>query len=170
VFFEKEERTLGAVISTPMRFWEYLAAKLILLVFISLIVAVVVATIGEGVSYRLVPLVLGVVLGTLMMLLVGIITSLPFDSVSDDEEEPDYGSVAHEHVGLGGPAQAIGHRQQHGQPDEAGEDGRVQEPLPHLQRQLEANGACQPGHDNRLPVVSTKTSSRLASLLWIVST
>jgi fluoroquinolone transport system permease protein len=83
VFFEKQERTLSAVISTPLRFWEYLAAKLILLVSISLFVALVVATVGEGVSYRAVPLVLGVVLGTLLMLLVGFITSLPFDSVSD---------------------------------------------------------------------------------------
>ncbi len=32
VFFEKQERTLGAVISTPLRFWEYLSAKLTLLV------------------------------------------------------------------------------------------------------------------------------------------
>ena len=31
VFFEKLERTLGAVISTPLRFWEYLAAKLTVL-------------------------------------------------------------------------------------------------------------------------------------------
>ena len=31
VFFEKQERTLGAVISTPLRFWEYLTAKLTVL-------------------------------------------------------------------------------------------------------------------------------------------
>ena len=42
VFFEKQERTLGAVISTPLRFWEYLAAKLTVLVLISLFVAVIV--------------------------------------------------------------------------------------------------------------------------------
>ena len=48
VFFEKQERTLGAVISTPLRFWEYLAAKLTLLVLLSLLVAIVVATIAHG--------------------------------------------------------------------------------------------------------------------------
>ena len=37
VFFEKQERTLGAVISTPLRFWEYLAAKLTVLLLISLL-------------------------------------------------------------------------------------------------------------------------------------
>jgi hypothetical protein len=36
VFFEKQERTIGAIISTPLRFWECLAAKLALLVAISL--------------------------------------------------------------------------------------------------------------------------------------
>jgi fluoroquinolone transport system permease protein len=83
VFFEKQERTLGAVISTPLRFGEYLTAKLTVLLAISLVVAVVVVTIAHGFAYHLVPLVLGVVLGTLLMLLVGFITSLPFTSVSD---------------------------------------------------------------------------------------
>jgi fluoroquinolone transport system permease protein len=83
VFFEKQERTLGAVISTPLRFWEYLAAKLILLVLISLLVAVVVPTISHGFGYQLLPLVVATVLGTLLMLLVGFTTSLPFTSISD---------------------------------------------------------------------------------------
>jgi fluoroquinolone transport system permease protein len=83
VFFEKQERTLSAVISTPLRFWEYLAAKLTLLVLISLFVALVVPTISHGYGYHLAPLVIGVVLGTLLMLLVGFISSLPFASISD---------------------------------------------------------------------------------------
>lgn len=83
VFFEKQERTLGAVISTPLRFWEYVFAKLALLVLISLFVAVMVATMAHGLAYNVAPLVVGVVLGTLLMLLVGFITSLPFASISD---------------------------------------------------------------------------------------
>jgi fluoroquinolone transport system permease protein len=83
MFFEKQERTISAVLSTPLRFWEYLTAKLILLVLISLFVAVVVPTIGHGFAYHLAPLVVGVVLGTLLMLLVGFISSLPFASISD---------------------------------------------------------------------------------------
>jgi fluoroquinolone transport system permease protein len=83
VFFEKQERTIGAIISTPLRFWEYFTAKLTLLVLISLFVAVVVATIAEGFAYHPVPLVLGVVLGTLVMLVVAFISSLPFASVTD---------------------------------------------------------------------------------------
>lgn len=83
VFFEKQERTLGAVISTPLRFWEYLSAKIAVLLSISLIVAIVVVTVAHGFAFHLVPLLVGVLLGTLLMLLVGFITSLPFTSVSD---------------------------------------------------------------------------------------
>ncbi len=83
VFFEKQERTLGAVVSTPLRFWEYLAAKLTLLVLISLLVAFIVPTISSGFGYRPLSLAVAVVLGTLLMLLVGFTTSLPFASISD---------------------------------------------------------------------------------------
>jgi fluoroquinolone transport system permease protein len=83
VFFEKQQRTLGAVISTPLRFAEYLTAKLTVLLMISLFVAVVVATITRGSGYDLAEMVLGVVFGTVLMLLVGFIASLPFGSISD---------------------------------------------------------------------------------------
>lgn len=83
VFFEKQERTLSAAISTPLRFWEYLTAKVVVLCLVSLSVALAVVSAAHGLAYRLVPLMIGVVLGTLLMLLVGFITSLPFDSVSD---------------------------------------------------------------------------------------
>jgi fluoroquinolone transport system permease protein len=83
VFFEKQERTIGAIICSPLRFWEYLAAKVTVLATISLFVAVVVVTAVHGTNYRPLPLVLGVVLGTLLMLMVGFVTSLPFASVTD---------------------------------------------------------------------------------------
>lgn len=83
VFFEKQERTLGAIISTPLRFAEYLTAKLTVLAAISLFVAVVVATITHGLTYHAAALIGGVLLGTLLMLVVGFISSLPFASVSD---------------------------------------------------------------------------------------
>ena len=57
--------------------------NLLLLVAISLFVALVVPTIAHGFGYRPVPLVAGVVLGTLLMLLVGFASSLPFASISD---------------------------------------------------------------------------------------
>lgn len=83
VFFEKQERTLGAVISTPLRFWEYLVAKLAVLLAVSVCVALMVVTIAHRFAYDPLPLLVGVVLGTLLMLMAGFITSLPFSSVSD---------------------------------------------------------------------------------------
>lgn len=83
VFFEKQERTLSAVISTPLRFGEYLAAKVVVLCAVSLLVALTVVTIAHGSAYRPAPMLAGVLLGTLLMLLTGFITSLPFASVSD---------------------------------------------------------------------------------------
>ncbi len=83
VFFERQERTLGAIIATPLRFTEYLSAKLAVLLAVSLSVAVVVVTVAHGTAYRPAPMLLGVILGTLLMLLVGFATSLPFASISD---------------------------------------------------------------------------------------
>ncbi len=83
VFFEKQEHTLGAVICTPLRFREYLAAKLTVLLAISVVVGVGVSTIANGLHYRIVPLIVGVVLGALIMLLSGFVSSLPFASISD---------------------------------------------------------------------------------------
>lgn len=83
VFFEKQERTLGAIISTPLRFWEYLTPKVSVLAGLSLGVALIVVLVAHGFDYRPIPMITGVVLGTVLMLLVGFITSLPFSSVSD---------------------------------------------------------------------------------------
>jgi fluoroquinolone transport system permease protein len=83
VFFEKQERTLSAIIASPLRFGEYLAAKLAVLLILSLGVALVVVTVAHGASYHPAPMALGVVLGTLLMLLVSFISSLPFASISD---------------------------------------------------------------------------------------
>ncbi|GAY17860.1 fluoroquinolone transporter permease [Mycobacterium sp. shizuoka-1] len=83
VFFEKQERTLSALVATPLRFHEYLTAKLAPLVAISLTVALLVPILSHGFDFRWIPLIAGTVLGTLLMLMIGFITSLPFSSVSD---------------------------------------------------------------------------------------
>ncbi|MGB0961197.1 MAG: fluoroquinolone transporter permease [Mycobacterium sp.] len=83
VFFEKQERTLGAVICSPLRFWEYLSVKITVLMAVSLFVALVVVVATRGAGIFLLPVVTGVVLGTLVMLLAGFASSLPFSSVSD---------------------------------------------------------------------------------------
>lgn len=83
VFFEKQERTLSAVIASPLRFREYLWAKVLVLVVVSIGVAVVVSAVADGFSWRAVPMITAVTLGTLLMLLAGFVSSLPFASISD---------------------------------------------------------------------------------------
>jgi fluoroquinolone transport system permease protein len=83
VFFEKGERTLDAVVTTPLRFHEYLASKVLTLTALSVLLAVFVATTTHGLDYNLPVLVLGATLGTVLMLLLGFLTALPFTSVSD---------------------------------------------------------------------------------------
>jgi fluoroquinolone transport system permease protein len=83
VFFEKQERTLGAVICSPLRFWEYLSAKIVALMTISMFVALVVVFVSQGTDFRPLTVLAGVVLGTLVMLLAGFASSMPFASVSD---------------------------------------------------------------------------------------
>lgn len=83
VFYEKQEGTLHAVVCSPMRFWEYLLAKIVVLMAISLFVAMIVVTVVSGTDYRAIPVLAGVTLGTVVMLLTGFASSLPFTSVSD---------------------------------------------------------------------------------------
>lgn len=83
MFFEKQEGTVHAVVCSPLRFWEYLLAKIIVLMSISLIVALIVVTAANGTDFQMVPVLVGIILGTLVMLLTGFASSLPFSSVSD---------------------------------------------------------------------------------------
>lgn len=83
VFFEKGDRTLYALVATPLRFREYLAAKVLTLIALSVLIAVFVATVTHGVEYDLPMLLLGGALGTLLFLLTSFISSMPFSSVSN---------------------------------------------------------------------------------------
>lgn len=82
VLFEKGERTLFALISTPMRFREYLASKLLTLTSLALVISLVVAIVGYGLDFDLMFFLLGVVFASLISALAGFITVAPFDSVS----------------------------------------------------------------------------------------
>ncbi|WP_163506801.1 fluoroquinolone transporter permease [Fodinicola acaciae] len=83
VFFEKAERTLSAVIASPLRFAEYLAAKIVTLTGLSVVLTVFVVTATHGLDVNLPLVVLGTGLSAILMLLVGFLTALPFASVTD---------------------------------------------------------------------------------------
>jgi fluoroquinolone transport system permease protein len=83
VFFEKSERTLFALLSTPVRFRHYLTGKLATLSLLSLVAAGVVSVTGAGTATNPVTLFVAVVLCTLLFLLSGFITAAPFPSMTD---------------------------------------------------------------------------------------
>ena len=82
VLFEKGEATLSALVSTPLRFREYLASKLLTLAALALVISLVVALAGYGFGFNPVLFLLGVVFAAGISALAGFITVAPFGSVS----------------------------------------------------------------------------------------
>lgn len=83
VYFEKGERTVFALLVTPLRFGEYLAAKLITLTVLAVAASLIVALVDFGAGFGVVALLVSVVLISLLMLLSGLISALPFPSISE---------------------------------------------------------------------------------------
>ncbi|HSK91378.1 MAG TPA: hypothetical protein VK875_08700 [Euzebyales bacterium] len=83
VFFEKGERTVFALLITPLRFGDYLAAKLITLTALSVAVSVVVTLVDYGTGFNGPALLIAVVLISLLLLLSGLISATPFPSISE---------------------------------------------------------------------------------------
>lgn len=83
LFFEKGERTLSALTVSPLRFGEYLAAKLATLTLLSTVLALAITVIAHGLDFALLPLLAGLVATTVFMLVLSFATALPFSAVTD---------------------------------------------------------------------------------------
>jgi fluoroquinolone transport system permease protein len=83
VFFEKGERTVFALLTTPLRFRHYLTAKLLTMSTLALVTCVVIVLADYGPGVAPIPFLAGVVLMTLLMLLAGFVTALLFPSISE---------------------------------------------------------------------------------------
>ncbi len=83
VLFEKGERTLYAMVVSPLRFWEYLTSKLGTLTVLAIAVSLVVTAARYGLGFNLPLLALGVTLTSAMLLLVGFISVARFDTISE---------------------------------------------------------------------------------------
>jgi fluoroquinolone transport system permease protein len=83
VFFEKGERTVFALLTTPLRFRHYLVAKLLTMSALALVTCVVVVLVDYGPGVDPFPFLAGVVLMTLLMLLAGFVTAPLFPSISE---------------------------------------------------------------------------------------
>lgn len=82
VLFEKGERTLFAVTITPTRFGEYLVSKLATLTAMATGASLVLALTIYGTDFDVGLLLSGVILVSLISLLAGFITVLPFDQIT----------------------------------------------------------------------------------------
>lgn len=82
IIFEKSERTIYALVSTPLRFIEYLMGKIISLTFLALVVSFIVVGATYGISINAISFVIGIVLMSIIMLLVGVIAVAPYKSIS----------------------------------------------------------------------------------------
>ena len=83
VFFEKGERTVFALLITPLRFRHYLTAKLLTMSALALATCVIVVLVDYGPGVDPLPFLAGVVLMTLLMLLAGFVTAPLFPSISE---------------------------------------------------------------------------------------
>jgi fluoroquinolone transport system permease protein len=83
LFFEKGERTVFALLTTPLRFRHYLTAKLLTMSTLALVTCVVVVLVDYGPGVAPLPFLAGVVLMTLLMLLAGFVTAPLFPSISE---------------------------------------------------------------------------------------
>jgi fluoroquinolone transport system permease protein len=82
VLFEKGEATLFALVSTPLRFGEYLASKLATLSALAVVMSLIIVSVSYGFEFDAALLVLGVVLTSLIALLLGFIFVSPFEAIS----------------------------------------------------------------------------------------
>lgn len=83
VLYEKDEGTQSALVVTPLRDGEYLAAKLVTLTALSVTVALVVALTARAIRPDAQLLAAGVLLLSPAVLLVAYATAVRFDSITD---------------------------------------------------------------------------------------
>jgi len=83
VLFEKGERTLYVLVTTPLTFAEYLTSKLVSLTALAWLISVATVTVTYGPGYNLTILTAGIVPMSMIALLVGLIAVSPYTSISN---------------------------------------------------------------------------------------
>lgn len=82
ILFEQNERVLRALIVSPLRFYEYLTAKLLALILVSLAVSLAIALGARGLRFNPWLLLGGAALAAAMTLTLAVVAVAPFRSVS----------------------------------------------------------------------------------------
>ncbi len=82
VLFEKAEGTLLALVVTPLRFWEYLAGKVLTLTALAVVITLIVTALTWGTAVNLPLLIVATALASAFWLVVGFVVVAPYDGVS----------------------------------------------------------------------------------------
>ncbi len=82
IIFEKTERTIYALVVTPLTVAEYLISKLFTLTFLAWIISMIVVFSSYGLEFNVLSFSLGVILMSLIVLLIGVIGVMPYNSIS----------------------------------------------------------------------------------------
>lgn len=83
VLFEKGEGTLEALVTTPLRPSEYLLSKILALSLFAGVESLVIVLIGYGADFRWLPLIAGMLLLCAQYCLIGFLTVVRYDSISE---------------------------------------------------------------------------------------
>ncbi len=83
VLLEKREGTLQAQVVTPLRTWEYLAAKVASLTLLSLVENVLIVVAVVGLRVNLTAIVLGIVAASTMFTLAGFVAVARYESINE---------------------------------------------------------------------------------------
>ncbi|GAB2505185.1 fluoroquinolone export ABC transporter permease subunit [Nocardiopsis aegyptia] len=83
LFFEKNERTLFAVVVSPLRFGIYLSAKLLTLTLLSVVLSFAIVLPVHGFGFSVLPMLTGVLVTAVLLLLLSFVTAVPYSSITD---------------------------------------------------------------------------------------
>ncbi len=83
VLLEKREGTLEAQIVTPLATWEYLTSKLVTLSALAMVENLAIVAITYGFGFRILPLIVGMLLASLLYGLIGFAFVARYDSINE---------------------------------------------------------------------------------------
>jgi fluoroquinolone transport system permease protein len=83
LLFEKGEGSLEAQVTTPIRSWEYLSAKVLTLSLLATVENLIITVALVGWQFNFIPVILGTFLASCLFCLVGFLTVIRYDSINE---------------------------------------------------------------------------------------
>ena len=83
ILFEKSERTLSVLVTTPLTFAQYLASKVISMTILSIIISYIVVIVSYGLRFNYLLLTVGIITTSVICIMTGVIAVAPYSSISN---------------------------------------------------------------------------------------